>query len=380
MKRYLPGFFTMALLMFAALSMPAAYLFAAAANDIIPEEEAAPYLTYEEALELALKNSLELKNARENVVQAEEMRDHLSSMRPFGYTPVGPGYDYLDALDRELLMNFVQGDIAWQMAAKQVGILEEGIAFQVKNAYDEVLKKKAEREVADLSLEYAAQKLRQSKVMAECGAESYFNLRMIQNDYNEEKQKIKAQEKLLEKAYLDFNGLLLLEPDERPVLKGEFLPDWLEEINLERHLIYVYNENPLLWMQEQKIKIAEHGLDLYTYNVGAPPYKVREIDVIKEKNNLAAMKENLGTTTLSLYNQLQQLEGQYALLEINFSKAQNALDLQTVRYRLGMAVALDLQQAELALAQLEYQMQNILMAYDQLKTLFQKPWLKPASL
>ena len=62
--------------------------------EAIPGEEAIFYLTYEEAVELALKNSMELKNARQDVVQAEEMRDHLSRMRTFGYTPFGPGYDY----------------------------------------------------------------------------------------------------------------------------------------------------------------------------------------------------------------------------------------------------------------------------------------------
>jgi outer membrane protein TolC len=348
--------------------------------EAIPGEEAIFYLTYEEAVELALKNSMELKNARQDVVQAEEMRDHLSRMRTFGYTPFGPGYDYQDALDRELLLNFLQADIAWQMARKQVGILEEAIALQVRSAYDAVLKKLDEIEVSDLTLAYAAEKVRQAEIKAERGMESLFNLQMLREDYNEEKQKRDVLEKQLEEAFLGLNELLGLEKEERPNLKGEFLPDWLEDVNLERHLTRVLNGNPLLWLQEQKIRMAEYGLALYTYNVGAEPYKVKEIDVLKEKNNLAAMKEDLETTILSLYNQLQQLENQYALLEVNLAKAQKALDAVTARYAQGMAVAIDVQQAELAIAQLENQLQNILITYEQLKILFEKPWLKSASL
>jgi len=348
--------------------------------EAIPEEEALPYLTYDEAVELALKNSLELKNARQNVVQAEEMRNHLSGMRTFGYTPVGSGYDYDDATERQKLLNFVQADIAWQMARKQVGILEEAIALQVRSAYDAVLKKLDEIEVSDLTLAYAAEKVRQAEIKAERGMESLFNLQMLREDYNEEKQKREVLEKQLEEAYLKVNELLGLEKEERPNLKGEFLPDWLEDVNLERHLTRVLNGNPLLWLQEQKIRMAEYGLALYTYNVGAEPYKVKEIDVLKEKNNLAAMKEDLETTILSLYNQLQQLESQYALLEVNLAKAQKALDAVTARYAQGMAVAIDVQQAELAIAQLENQLQNILITYEQLKILFEKPWLKSASL
>ena len=348
--------------------------------EAIPEGEAIPYLTYEEAVELALKNSLELKNARQNVVQAEEMRDHLSRMRTFGYTPVGNGYDYDDATERLKLLNFVQADIAWQMARKQVGILEEAIALQVRSAYDAVLKKLDEIEVSDLTLAYAAEKVRQAEIKAERGMESLFNLQMLREDYNEEKQKRDVLEKQLEEAFLGLNELLGLEKEERPNLKGEFLPDWLEDVNLERHLTRVLNGNPLLWLQEQKIRMAEYGLALYTYNVGAEPYKVKEIDVLKEKNNLAAMKDELEATILSLYNQMQQLESQYALLEVNLAKAQKALDAVTARYAQGMAVAIDVQQAELAIAQLENQLQNILITYEQLKILFEKPWLKSASL
>jgi hypothetical protein len=51
-----------------------------------------------------------------------------------------------------------------------------------------------------------------------------------------------------------------------------------------------------------------------------------------------------------------------------------------VRYELGMAIPLDLQQAELAVAQIEQQMQNILISYEQLRILFEKPWLRPPSM
>ena len=44
-----------------------------------------------------------------------------------------------------------------------------------------------------------------------------------------------------------------------------------------------------------------------------------------------------------------------------------------------MAVAIDVQQAELVVAQLEHQLRNILIAYEQMKILFQKPWLKPTT-
>ena len=101
--------------------------------------------------------------------------------------------------------------------------------------------------------------------------------------------------------------------------------------------------------------------------------------MIKEKINLSSMKEDLETSVRSLYNQMQQLQEQYVLLEVNSAKAEKALQAVKLRLNLGMATPLELQQAELAAAQIEQQMQNILIAYGQLKILLEKPWLAPAS-
>ncbi len=345
----------------------------------LAEEEDAAYLTYEEALGLALKNSYKLKNAREDVQRGEEIRNRLSDLRGIGYTPVGPGYDYADAAERGLLLNFLQADVAWQMARKQVEMVEEGIALQVRSAYDKVLKKINESKVAALKLETAAARVSQAEIKARCGMESALNLQLARDDYNAEKKNKELLAKQLEEAYLEFNVLIGLEKDERPMLKGEFCPAWLEDVNLDLYLPGIFGKDPSLWMQEQKIKLAEYGLDLYTYNVEALPYKAQEIDITKEKNNLASMKEDLETSIRSLYNQMRQLQDQYALLEVNLAKAQKALEVVKVRCDLGMAVPLDLQQAELSLAQIEQPMQDILISYEQLRILFEKPWLRPAS-
>ena len=99
--------------------------------------------------------------------------------------------------------------------------------------------------------------MRQADIKAQYGMESLFNLQLARDDYNAEKQNKELLDKQLEEAYLEFNVLVGLEKEERPVLKGEFCPAWLEDINLERHLSGIFSEDPSLWMQEQKIKMAQ---------------------------------------------------------------------------------------------------------------------------
>jgi|GEM_PF-4011425 len=367
-------------------------------------EETTNSLSYEKAVDLALKNSIDLRNARQSVVQAEEIRDRAAELRGIGYLPVGPGYNDEDAAARSVLLSFLQADISWQMAKKQVEITEEAIAFQVRAAFDDVRKKINEIELAGLSLDFTALKLKQAKIKVKYGAESPFNLQDIQSQYNEEKQRKELLDKQLSEAYLKLNNLLGLEESERydledetSALQDEETSDGLEEeetdaleeddslsvfleekIDLDAHISRALSDHPSIWLQEQKIKLAEYELELYTYNVGAPPYAAKQIEVTKEKNNLASLRQNVETALRSSYYQLKQMEDQYRTLEESLSRAENMLKMTRVRHSVGMAITSDIRQAELAVAQIQIQMENILIAYEQLKQLFYKPWLNPA--
>ena len=368
-------------------------------------EETTNILTYEKAVDLALKSSIDLRNARQSVVQAEEIRDQAAELQGIGYLPLGPGYNDADAAARSVLLAFLQADISWQMAKKQVEVTEEAIAFQVRTAFDDVKKKINEIELAGFSLDFTALKLKQAEIKVKYGAESPFNLQDIQSQYNEEKQRKELLDKQLDEAYIKLNNLLGLEESERyeledetTALQDEETSDGLEEeetdlledddsvsvfleekIDLDAHIRRALNDHPYIWLQEQKIKLAEYELDLYTYNVMAAPYAAKQIDVTKEKNNLASLRQNVETALRSGYSQLRQMEDQYRSLEEGLSRAENMLNMTRVRHSVGMAITSDIRQAELAVAQIESQMENILIAYEQLKQLFYKPWLNPAA-
>lgn len=352
--------------------------------------EAETVLTYNRAVELAIKNSTELKNARESELQAEEIREKLANLRRIsGFTPVGPGYDLADAADRELLLKFTAADTAWRMAAKQVEILEETIAFQVRSAYDEVLQNTAGLEKADRALAFAATKLYQTEIKTRLGVESRFNRENARSSYAAEKEQRERLACQLDEAYTNLNKLLGLEPGARPKLQEHDPPSWLGEehgsttglgeTGLERHLALVLHDHPYIWLQEQKAAQAERELSLYTYNIEAPPYKVVASAVQQEKNNLYALKEEVRKGVRSLYYQLQGLESQYKALEASLVQAENALRAVQLRFKLGMAVPLEIEQAELALLEIKSGMQDLARAYGQLKMLYEKPWVIPAS-
>jgi hypothetical protein len=349
-------------------------------------------LTYDQAVEMALKNSTELKNAQEGELQAEEMREMVANLRRItGSTaiPIGPGYDQADAADRDLLLNFTAADTAWRMAAKQAEVLEGAIAFQVRNAYDEVLQNAAGLEKAERALDFTAKKLIQIDTKTRLGMESNFNRENARQGYAADKEQKEHFARQLDEAYTNLNKLLGLEPGVRLKLQEHDPPSWLGEeqgsptewgeAGLERHLSLVLHDHPYIWLQEQQVAQAERELSLYTYNVGLPPYKVAASTVQQEKNNLYALKEEVRKGVRSLYYQLQGLENQYKALEKNLAQAESGLSVVQLRHKLGMAVSLEVEQAELAVLEIKCGMQDLTRAYGQLKMLYEKPWLLPVS-
>ena len=371
------------------------------------EKEDDGLLTYEAALELALKNSITLRNEKQDVLRAQKVRDQLSDM--VRYTPVGFGNGEDDERARSALSSFISADTGWQLAKKQVEIREEKIAHELRGYFNEMKKKVAEIELAVDFLAFTELKLQQTVVKNQIGVESNFQLQDMQKQVADEKKQIEILKKQLGDIYLKLNHLqgkdkdarYELAPDkavaveeekaegktdgkvkgkEEAVVKDKTAGVFLaEDFNLERHISRVLANDPVIWMQEQKINLAELELSLYTYNTMSAmstPYAAKEIDLIKEKNNLTSLRQGRETAVRAAYSQFRASEDLYRTLEIKLARAEEGLAAVRIRHKVGMAVASDVRQAELNIAKLEHEMNNILVDYAQAKTVFDKPWLQ----
>lgn len=331
-------------------------------------------MSLEEAIELAKKHSYQLTNLEYNIERWEELRSQASDN--LKYTPIGFGGTQEDLQALHALRGLAQADTQLQMAKRQLEIAEEGLSFQVESLFNNILTKQNEIALKEKEIKHLEQQLQLAKVKLENGIESEFNIELSQTTLKETKLALEKLNQELRDTYIQLNALIGL-PDESDIypISHEVELEWLEEIDLDNHIRRLIQQNPIIWLKEQEIEVAQMGVDLYVFNVGDEPYKVKEINVQTAKNELANLKLDIDSNTRSRYNQMQQLQTQYAILETNLAKAKQALDLVRAQYDAGMAIDLQLREAELAVDQLESQKLNIAIAYEQLKTLFYKPWL-----
>lgn len=325
-------------------------------------------MTYEKAIEMALKNSNELRNKKLELEKAEELLEN-TYLTPGTYNPV-------------LIQTNKGRQISKESAEKEIEITKESIKFQVENAINDINILEKELTITEFKMNNDKEKLRIEKLKAEHGLESKFNLDMLTKTQEEQKKEKEVLQLKLNDAYEKLNHLLALSKDERYKTEENIVYSPLVDVDIDSLVRKELSNNIHIWSYEKQIESAELGVKLYEYNAlpNQDPYKVKEIDVVTAKNNLKKLKENLEKELRSKYNQIKQIEENYDILQINLEKAEKALDLAKARYNVGMAIELDVDEARLAVEQIKFNMEKLALQHQQLvKTLYQ-PSLAPTYL
>lgn len=340
------------------------------------EDSQTTALTYEEAVSMALARSYKLKVDNENIKKMEEIKDRIAE--DFIYSmPEGRGQGYADLMARQQLLGMVQTDIGLGMAKKQVTITEEAIAFQVKDAMDEIISTQKELVYTKLELEHVQKQLELARIKTELGLESEYNLSTAKNTLEEGRKQKEVLLKTLDKAYLKLNQLIGKPDEEHYEITETINFGPIKVPDLDAHVNRSLSIDPYVWLQEQQIAHSQKGLDLYTYNANQDPYKAKESDVRRERNELMDLKDNLDESIRTKYNDILQLEIKYEILEVNLAKAEDALNLVRAQYDAGMAIDLQLEETQLAVEKIKLELTKLAITHQKLTILFYKPYLAP---
>lgn len=330
-------------------------------------------LTYEKGIEMALKHSYTLKNQNENIERADELRDNVSdslgSVRGSGY---GNGSD---SSINSVTQNLKGLDISLEIAKKVADITKEGIEFQVENSMDTINRLNDEENLTNLKLEYAKIMKNISQIKADQGLESEFNLENARQSHEQEEKQKDVLLKSIDSAYITLNQLLGSSENDRYMVEEDLVWEPVEAKDADTIASRAIDTDPYVWMQEKEIENKELGIKLYTFNAGQDPYKVKEIDLRKAKNDLANIKQKLDETMRLRFNQIKQLEENYNVLLLNLDKAERGLKVVQSQYDVGMAIEAQLKEAELSVATVKHEIKKVMIDHKKLKKLLEKQYL-----
>lgn len=336
------------------------------------EEELKTY-TYEEVLELARKNSKELRKKEQAIERSEVIREEASRHKTYTPTGVGSGHP-ADVMARATLQGVVSAEIAMQVAKKQVEIEEDKLAYDVKKAFNNLLLAQSQLELDRAEMDLNNFELNLANVQHDNGTIGRFELIQNRNTNKEIEKKLELSELALETAYLELNNLTGLDKELRYNLHVEEKEE-KELGSLEHHISRTLSYNPAIWSLEQSVKLAETALYLYSYNAGADPYKAKELDVSTAKLNVGNAKEMLEHSLRTLYQTMEQLKEARQILEINLEKAEQSLQIAKVKLEVGAGVPLEVKKLEKIIDELEHKIMENELQYEDVLAIYNKPWV-----
>ena len=342
--------------------------------NIVLAESDIKTLTLEASVDLAINNNYRIRNAEAEIQKNKLIRQRTSDNLDF--VDIGNPID-----DYRSTMGLSQIDLRWRMSQKELELLKDHIAFEVKSTYNEVLQAKANLEFLSMVVEQAKMQNMVQQTQLGYGTISNYQNQQSKNSYKEAQERYNLAQKALEHAYEKLNDLLGISKDDRRELVDA--PTWepIEDQNIERLVTAVKENSTSVWLAQQQVNIAKMDLsmyihyDLYTNIPNSTPYDAKKIEVQQAENNVADTQKQLETIIRSTYNKLQQLEQQYLTLAISLDKTLQDYELIKIKCDVGMAIPLELVSAKLAVEQIKTQMNDIIIQHDNLKIGLEKPWL-----
>ena len=334
------------------------------------KEPATPELTLQQAVEKAVANSKSLKNKGYEVERTEEVRGSAADKVKF-VPAAGSNPDPTAAAN---FTGLVSADLQWQMAKKSYDAEVDTVTMSVTKAYYGVLQALESVHVAEQA--YQSKELASRLAMASyrAGALSKSGLIQADSDLAGAKSDLEAARKALDDAYQQFNQLVGLWPEDRPVLTGRPSFSALEIDNLDTEVERAVENSPTLWQAKRNIDLAKLNLDLYAFNYESEPYKSKEIKVDQAEVSAASAEEQLRNAVRTIYYNIRKLEENYAGLQQKLAAAEENLRVTQLKFDLGMATKADVLSAQYALAGVQKSLLDTVCQHELLKLSFAKPW------
>lgn len=339
---------------------------------VAPSSQAEEYtaeLTLEQAYQMALANSKEIKQVNYQIERAQEVRDSLAGKaQSIASGAASPAPMVINSL--------VAADIGLGMTSKQKTVVEEQIECSVMSKYMSVLTAQNNMQLAQQNLKYIDLQRYISSLSFEIGASSSYEWTKARNGYETAKTGLDISKVELEKAYLELNTIIGLHPEDRPILTEKpVFQSITEDIDADHAISRIVSEDPTVWLKEQNIDLSEIQLTLYNWSDPTrEPWVAKQIDVDTAKLSAVQLREQLKDSLYTVLKSLEQLENSYSMKQQEMASAQEDYKVQQLRFELGLISNLELKQSQLTLQQKENELENLVCQHELLKYSFYKPW------
>ncbi|PKM77564.1 MAG: hypothetical protein CVU90_06865 [Firmicutes bacterium HGW-Firmicutes-15] len=326
-------------------------------------------LTFEQAADLALKNSTTIKSADYNIESGELVRN--ASADNAKCIPS----DGTNSTASRAYTSLVSADISWNMSKKTRTLEGDKLELSVYKEYINMIKAIENLNYAQVTLKNTQWQWNVAQINYQVGITSQTQKNASDTELKAAQNSLRLAEIALDTEYQTFNKLVGLNPTERPVLAEKPNYSLLKIDDLQSSVTRTLEQSPSVWKVDQSVIQAQLAIELYDWSSSSTsPYKTKQIALTQAELSASETKEQVAQAVRDLYNSICNQEETYNTQQEAIKLAEDTLRVKRVMFEIGMATKTDVQTAELALEKAKKDLNATIYQHEYLKLTFAKPW------
>lgn len=322
-------------------------------------------LTYEEAVELATKNSSDLRSVAETADYLQDLKEDIWDITGSFSVPTVSYQQWVDD-DIYAIYSSIQ-NISSSMTKNRYSeeLTKISLEGTVKNYYTSIFSDQSSLELAKKDMEVKKTLWEQGQRKNELGVLSDYDLQKLRADYEQAQYNVTKLEMALEQEYLAFYNFIGedREKDYTLVYDVEYTPYELPQ-PMTQYVNSKMNTDYTIKLQEQALKDAEFNKNYLSVSSSNATSANNKHSYEEAKRSLKTAKDSKELAIQNAYNSILSLESQYDSAVTTLEQAKAAQRAAEVNYKAGNTTAITLDQAALAVEQAENAVTQLVYAHD----------------
>lgn len=378
MKKYFAKGKTVAAMAVAALLVSTTALAAEEPKESIPateiltieeaqalEAQKEKELTYEEAVELATKNSSDLRSVAETADYLQDLKEDIWDITGSFSVPTVSYQQWVDD-DIYAIYSSIQ-NISSSMTKNRYSeeLTKISLEATVKNYYTSIFSDQSSLELAKKDMEVKKTLWEQGQRKNQLGLLSDYDLNTLRSDYEQAQYNVTKLEMALEQEYLSFYNFIGedREKDYTLVYDVEYTPYELPQ-PMTQYINSKMNTDYTIKLQEQALEDAEFNKNYMSMSSTNATSANNKHSYEEAKRSLKTAKDSKELAIQNAYNSILSLESQYDSALTTLEQAKAAQRAAEVNYKAGNTTSITLDQAALAVEQAQNAVTQLEYAHD----------------
>lgn len=322
-------------------------------------------LTFEEAVELATKNSSDLRSVAETADYLQDLKEDIWDITGSFSVPTVSYQQWVDD-DIYAIYSSIQ-NISSSMTKNRYSeeLTKISLEATVKNYYTSIFSDQSSLELAKKDMEVKKTLWEQGQRKNQLGLLSDYDLNTLRSDYEQAQYNVTKLEMTLEQEYLSFYNFIGedREKDYTLVYDVEYAPYELPQ-PMTQYINSKMNTDYTIKLQEQAVEDAEFNKNYMSMSSTNATSANNKHSYEEAKRSLKTAKDSKELAIQNAYNSILSLESQYDSAVTTLEQAEAAQRAAEVNYKAGNTTAITLDQAALAVEQAQNAVTQLEYAHD----------------